>query len=151
MLTIRTEAIGILNPVDALRSLRRRGVDVDVVKNDVGRINHVDRPELRLHDVEIADVDIADVPENKGHWSAWTGGSYNSAFGLVSLVKVPDLAVAIYAAGAVAVDPDVVSCQDEAGGMVLEGDGVGVVAPVGEILGELVKALVGMSLLETKI
>jgi hypothetical protein len=119
--------------------------------SNVGRIHHVDRPKSRLHDVEIADVDIADVPENEGHWSAWTDGSYNSAFGLVSLVKVPDLAVAIDAAGAVAVDPDVVSCQDEAGGVVLEGDGVGVVAPVGEILGELVKALVGMSLLGTKI
>jgi hypothetical protein len=75
--------------------------------------------------------------KDEGHWATWTGGSHESAFGLVAFVKVPCLAVAVDAAGAVAVDPDVVSCKDEAGGVVLEGDGVGVVAPVGEVFREL--------------
>lgn len=95
--------------------------------------------------MEILDVDVADIPQDEGHWSAWTGGSYNSAFSLVSFVEVPNLAVAVDAAGAVAVDPDMVSCQDEAGGVVLEGDRIGVVAPVGEIFGELVGASVSDS------
>ena len=106
----RTEAVGILNPIYALRSFRRRGIDVDVVEGDVGGIHNIYRPQLRLHDVEVADVNIADVPEDEGHWSTWTSGSHGSAFGFVSFVEVPDLAVAVDAAGAMAVDPDVVSC-----------------------------------------
>lgn len=81
-----------------------------VSKYDVGRIHQVDRPQLGLHDVEVADVDVANVPEDEGHWAAWTGGAHESAGGLVSFVKVPDLVVAINAASAVAVDPDVVAC-----------------------------------------
>ena len=105
-----TEAIGVLHPIDTLGSFRRRGVHVYVVENDCGRIHHIDRPQLGLHDVEVADVDVADVPEDEGHRAAWTGGAHESAGGLVSFVKVPDLAVAVDAAGAVAVDPDMVTC-----------------------------------------
>jgi hypothetical protein len=59
--------------------------------------------------MEVADVDVADVPQDKWHGAAWTRGSHDSALCLVAFVEVPDLAVAVDAAGAVAVDPDVVS------------------------------------------
>lgn len=117
-----TKAICILNPIDAFGGFRRSGVDVDVVEDDVGRVHHVYRPQLGLYDVEVADVDVANVPQDKRHWPAWSGRSHGGALGLVSLVIVPDFAVAIDAASAVAVDSDVVSCQDEAGRVVLEFD-----------------------------
>ena len=72
--------------------------------------------------MEIADFDVADVPQDEGHWASWTGGSYEGAFGFVAFVVVPDLAVAVDAAGAVAVDADVISCQDDSGSVVLELD-----------------------------
>ena len=109
LLATLTKPISILHPVYACRSFRRRGIHVDVVEHDVGRVHHVDRPKLGLNNVEIADVNVADVPQDEGHWATWAGGSYEGAFGFVAFVVVPDLAVAVDAAGAVAVDADVVS------------------------------------------
>ena len=122
LLATLTKPISILHPVYACRSFRRRGIHVDVVEAYVGCVHHVDRPELGLNDVEIADVDVADIPQDEGHWATWAGGSYEGAFGFVAFVVVPDLAVAVDAAGAVAVDADVISCQDESGSVVLELD-----------------------------
>jgi len=57
-----TEPVRVLHPVYALGSFRGCGVDVDVTKDNISRIHHVNRPELGLDDVEVADVDVADVP-----------------------------------------------------------------------------------------
>ena len=50
---------------------------------------------------------------------------------------VPKIAVSVYPAGPVAVDGDGVAGDDEAGVVVLEVDGIGVVAPVVEVVREL--------------
>ena len=135
---ILTESICVLNPIDPSPGFRRRRVHVDVVEHNIRRIHHVDGPELGLHDVEVAHIDVADVPQDKGHRATGTRGSHDCPFGLVSFVKVPDFAVAVDASGTMTVDPDVVSCQDEPGRVVLELDVVGVGSPILEIFGELV-------------
>lgn len=132
-----TKAVGILNPIDAMRSLGRRGVDINIVKHNVGCIHNVNGPKLWLHYVEIAYVNITNVPKHKWHRAAWTSCTDSSAIGLVSLVVVPDLTVAVDTAGAVAIDPNVVSGQDESSCVVLKFDMVGIVTPVVEIFGEL--------------
>jgi hypothetical protein len=134
---LHTESISVLNPVYAVRSLRRRGVHVYVIKDDIGSVHHIDSPKLRLHDVEVADSDIADIPEHKWHWAAWASCAYCSSFGLVSLIVIPDLAITIDAASTMAVDPYVISSQDKSSCMILEFDVIGVVPPVLEIFREL--------------
>jgi hypothetical protein len=104
-----TKSICILNPIYPLRRFRRRGVHVDIIEDNAGCVHQVDRPQLGLHDVEVPDVDVADVPQDEGHGAAWTSGSHEGALCLVAFVIVPYLAVAVDAAGPVAVDPDVVS------------------------------------------
>lgn len=132
-----TKAVGILNPVHSVGCLWGCGIDIYVVENDVGSVHHVDSPELRLYDIESSNVNIADVPKHEGHWAAWTGRSYESTFGLVSLVPVPYLAVTIDATRTVAVDAYVVASQYESGCMILKLDVIVVVPPVFEIFREL--------------
>lgn len=59
--------------------------------------------------MKVANVDIADIPEHEWHRSAWTGCTHGGTFGLVSLVPVPDLAIAIDAARTMAVDAYVIA------------------------------------------
>ena len=59
--------------------------------------------------MEIADIDIANVPEHEWHRSAWTGCAHGGTFGLVTLVIVPDLAIAIDATRAMAIDAYVIA------------------------------------------
>ena len=88
--------------------------------------------------MEIANIDIADVPQDEGHRPTWAGRTHKSTLGLISLVKVPDLAVAVDASGAMSVDPNVVSCQNEPRGVVLELDVIRIIPPILEIFGELI-------------
>jgi hypothetical protein len=126
-----------LDPVYPGWGFWRCGVDVDVVEDNVGGIHHVDGPKLRLDNVEVAHVDVADVPQNERHRTSWTRGTDESAFGFVSLVEIPYLPVAVDSSGGMAVDADVVSSKDEPSCVVLKGDVVGLVSPVLEVLREL--------------
>lgn len=65
---------------------------------------------------------VADVPEQEGH------GPAGLRFPLLSVV--PGVAVAVYAAGPMAVDADPLPGDDETSAVVLEGDGIGVSTPV---------------------
>lgn len=132
-----TEAIGILNPVHSVGCLGGGGIDIYVVENDVGSVHHVDSPELRLYDMESSNVNVANVPEHEGHWAAWTGCPYESTFGLVSLVPVPNLTITINATRTMAIDTYVVTSQHKPGCMVLKLDVIVVVPPVFEVFREL--------------
>jgi len=132
-----TEAIGVLDPVDSVGCFRRCCIDIYVIENDIGSVHHVDGPKLRLYDVEVANINIADIPEHERHWPARTCSAYGGTFGLVSLVPVPDLAIAINTTCAVAVNADVIASENKTGCMILKLDVVVVVPPVFEILREL--------------
>jgi hypothetical protein len=132
-----TEAIGVLDPVLSSGCFRRCGVYIDVVEHDVGGIHHIDGPKLGLYHVEVANIDIANVPEHEWHRSTWAGCAYSGTCGLVSLVPVPDLAVAIDATRAMAIDTYVIACENKSGGMILEFDVIVVVPPIFEVLREL--------------
>ena len=90
--------------------------------------------------MEVANIDIAYIPEHEWHWPAWTGCAYSGTFGLVSLVPVPDLAVAIDATRAMAVDAYVIASQNKSGSMILKFDVIVVVPPIFEVFGELHRA-----------
>lgn len=59
--------------------------------------------------MEVANFDITNVPEHEWHWPARTGRANGGTFGLVSLVPIPNLAVAIDATRAVAIDSYVIT------------------------------------------
>lgn len=132
-----TETVGVLHPVDAMGSFGRGGVDIDIVEHDVGGVHHIDGPKLWLHNVEIAYVNITNVPKHKRHWTTWTSCTDSGALRLVSLIVVPDLAVTIDTTSAMAIDPNVVSSQNESSCVILEFDMIGIVTPIFEIFGEL--------------
>ena len=127
-----TKAIGVLHPIIAPGGIHGRGVAVDVVEAHVGPVHNVDTPQGRVLDVETVDNDLGDIPPDKGH------GTPRLRVTLLGIV--PGIAVAVDASGAVAIDGDIVAADDEAGVVVLEGNGVGVVAPVREVVGELESA-----------
>ena len=104
-----TEAISVLDPVLSGGCFRGCGIHVNVVKDDVGGVHHIDSPKLRLYHVEVAHIDITNIPEHERHWSAWAGRAYSSTRGLVSLVEVPDLAIAIDASRAMTVNAYVIA------------------------------------------
>jgi hypothetical protein len=133
----RTKAVGILDPIHPVGSFGRSGIDINVVKDNIGSVHHVDSPELRLYDVEIANIDIANIPEHEWHWPARTCRAYGGTFGLVPLVPVPDLTVAIDTARTMAINAYVITSQDKTSCVILELDVVVVVPPVFEILREL--------------
>ena len=132
-----TKAIGVLDPILSVGCFRRCGVYINVIEDDVGSVHHVDGPKLRLYHVEVANVYITNVPEHEWHRSTWTGCAYGGAFGLVSLIPVPDLAIAIDATRAMAINAYVVASQNKSGSMVLELDMIVVLTPVFEVFGEL--------------
>lgn len=132
-----TKAIRVLNPVLSGGCFRGGGIYIDVVEDDVGSVHHVDGPKLGLYHVELADIDIANVPEHEWHRSAWTGCAHSGTFGLVSLVVVPDLTVTVNATRPMAIDAYVIAGQNKSGSMILKLDVVVVVPPVFEVLGEL--------------
>lgn len=132
-----TKAICVLNPILSVGCFRGRGIHINVVEYDIGSVHHVDGPQLGLYHVEVADINIANVPEHEWHRSSWAGCTHGSTFGLVPLVVVPGLAVAIDAARAMAIDAYVVSSQNKSGSMILELDVIVVVPPVFKVLREL--------------
>jgi len=69
---------------------------------------------------------ITDVPEYERHWTAWL---CDFLFDVI-----PRVPISVDSSCAVPVDVDTFSCYDEACMMILEGNGVGVVAPVIEII-----------------
>jgi hypothetical protein len=87
--------------------------------------------------VEIAHIDIANIPEHEWHWSAWTSRTHGSALGLVSLVPVPDLAIAINATRAMTINAYVIASQDKTSSVVLKLDVIVIATPIFEVLGEL--------------
>ena len=124
-----TESVRILHPIGPPRRIQRGSINIDIAKLQIRSVHDVQAPQRRLPDEESVHDDLTDVPKDKGHRTAWLRVS--------GLSSVPGVAVAVDATGAMAVDPDVVSRDDEAGPVVLEGDGVGMVAPVVEIFGKL--------------
>ena len=72
------------------------------------------------------DEDVAGVPEDEWHWSSWLGD------GLLGVI--PGVAVSVDTAGSVSIDVNAFSADDEARTMVLEGNRIGVVSPVVEII-----------------
>lgn len=87
------------------------------------------RPKRRLLDEEVPNGNVRHVPKDERHWSAWLS--------VASFRRVPDVAIAIDAAGSVAVDVDTVAGQNEASMVVLKGDGIGIIAPIRQVIGEL--------------
>ena len=76
---------------------------------------------------EVAHGHVADVPEDKRHRSTRLCSA--------SFCSIPDVSVAKYASGAVAIDVDAVTRQDKARRVVLEGDGIVILrlSPVGDV------------------
>ena len=132
-----TEAICILNPVLSMGCFRGCGIHINVVEDDVGSVHHVDGPQLGLYHMEVADIDIANIPEHERHRSTRLGCAYGGTFGLVSLVVIPDLAIAIDTTRAMAVNTYVIASQNKSGSMVLELDVIVVVPPVFEVFRKL--------------
>ena len=132
-----TKAIGVLNPVLSRRCFRGCGVHINIVEDDVGSVHHVDSPELGLYDVEVTNIDIANIPEHEWHWPAWASRTYGGACGLVSLVPVPDLAITVDATSTMTIDTYVIATENESGSMVLKLDVIIVVPPVFEVFREL--------------
>ena len=79
--------------------------------------------------------DVACVPEDERHRAPWLCGSFFRV--------VPRVAAAVDASCPVAVDVYPLAAEDKAGGMVLEGDWVRVVAPVVQVVRELPRASAG--------
>ena len=73
--------------------------------------------------------DIADVPKHKGHRPP---GLCDGLLGVV-----PSIAGTVDAARAVAVDVNPLAADHEPGMVVLEGNGIRIVSPIREIIGEL--------------
>jgi len=119
--------ISILHPILSKRRLSSRSITGNILKHHIRPIHNIQTPERRLVHVEVAHSHITDVPPDEGHRAA---GLSVAGFG-----GVPDVAVAEDTACAIAVDVDVVAGQNEACGVVLEGDGVvvGWLAPVVDI------------------
>jgi len=133
----RTKAVGILDPIHPVGGFWRSGIDINVIEDNIGSVHHVDGPKLGLYDMEIANIDIANIPENEWHWPARACSAHSGTFGLVTLVPVPDLAITIDAARTVAIYTYVISSQHESSRVVLKLDVVVVVPPVFEIFREL--------------
>lgn len=128
-----TEAISVLHPIVAVWSLRAGSVDVDVVEYDISSIHHIDRPQLRLYDVEVLDRHIRDIPEYEGHWASGLSCAWRA---VAPLSIIPDLAIAIDPTSTVTINADVVASYDKASCVVLKLNVVAIVAPVVQILRE---------------
>jgi len=70
---------------------------------------------------------LPDIPEDEWHWTSWSSSTDS---GVPPLVVVPQLAIAIDAASAKPIDPDMIASDDEPSSVVLELDVIGVIAPV---------------------
>jgi hypothetical protein len=111
-----------LNPVRAKRGFRRSGVAQDIVEPHIGAIHDIDTPQWRLFDEEILYRDVAYIPPYEGHRPP--------RLRIPSLCCVPNIAVPIDATSTEAVNVDVVTSEDDTCVVVLESNGIGVVAPV---------------------
>ena len=123
------ESVCILQPILPKGRIHRRRIAGDALEVHVGAIHNVQRPQLRVLDIEILHYDIAHVPNDERHRPPWLRE--------VLLHIVPSIPVAIDAAGAVPVDPDTLTSDNEAGMVVLESDRVRIVAPVCQVSGVL--------------
>jgi hypothetical protein len=117
-----TKSICILDPVLTIWCIYCGCIAVNVIEAHVGSIHDVYAPQLGILDVEVLDADIGYIPEDKWHRSAWLGITF--------LGCVPYIPVAVDAASAMSVNRDVVARDNKSGGMILEGNWVGVVSPV---------------------
>jgi hypothetical protein len=122
-----TKPIRILHPILSIRRIDRRSIVIDIIKAHIGPIHDIQAPQRRILDEEILHHDIGYIPKDEGHRP--------SRLRVALLDVVPGVAVAVDSAGAVPFDGDVLPCDDEGGVVVLEGDGVGVVAPVVDVVG----------------
>lgn len=85
---------------------------------------------IRQSPLTVFHENVAHIPEDEWHRSPGLG---------VSLFHiVPRIAIAVNPSSAVAVDVDSLTGNDESCVMILECDGVGVIAPVCQIVGELI-------------
>lgn len=78
---LRTESIGVLNPVLAFRRIVREGTAGDVLECEVRPVHNVERPELGLVDIEVVDRGVCNVPEDEWLMSQrrLANTAYNSA------------------------------------------------------------------------
>lgn len=60
---VLTESISVLNPVCSRRGLTRNSACADVLEIHIGAVHDIDRPEGRLVDVEVLDMNVGDIPE----------------------------------------------------------------------------------------
>jgi hypothetical protein len=124
-----TESIRILNPILTVRRVYRSCIGVNVVESHVRSIHNVQAPQRWVLDIEVVHVDFGDIPENERHWT--------SRLCVAFFRGIPHVSIAVNSARAVSINGNVVAGDDEAGVVVLEGNWVGIVAPVIQVVGEL--------------
>lgn len=111
-----TKSVCILDPVFAVWRIYRSRIAVDVIKAHIGSVHDIYAPQLGIFDVETFDTDIGYVPKYKRHRSA----GLRVAF----LGCVPCIPIAVYSTSAVPINPDVLTGDNEPGGVILEGNRV---------------------------
>lgn len=87
---------------------------------------------MRVNDGEIFDNDIGDVPEYEWHRPPRLSVS--------GFRCIPGVSVAINPPCSIAIDGDIATGDHEAGSVALELDGIGVVPPVVQVIGELTES-----------
>lgn len=124
-----TKSIRILHPVLAVRRIYRSGIAVDIIEAHIRPIHNVQAPERRVFDEEIVDPHFRDIPKDEGHRSPRLRDSL--------FRRIPGIAVAVDPASPMPVNTNVIPRDDESSSMILKCNGIGVVAPVGQVVREL--------------
>lgn len=124
-----TKSVRILYPIFSPRGFGGGSVTINLVKPHIGPVHDIQTPQRGILDEELLDCNVRYVPEYKRHGTAWLR--------IACFCSIPGIAIAVNAPCSVAVNLDVVSSEHERSPMVLEGDVVGIVAPVVDIVREL--------------
>ena len=124
-----TKAIGVLYPVFTIRCLSSGRVARYLIECHVRPVHDIDAPERRILDEEFLDRHIRDIPEYEWHGAA--------RLCIPRFCCVPRIAIAMDATGAEAVDLDMITGKNERRPVVLEVNGVGIIAPGLDVRREL--------------
>lgn len=126
---VPTETIRVLHPIGTVRSIHGSCIACNVVEDHICAIHDVQGPQRRILDSEILYKDFRHIPEDKRHRS--------SRLRDIFFDIVPSVAIAVDLPRSVSLDGNMIPSQDKARVVVLEGDGIGVIAPVVEVIRKL--------------